>query len=63
MYKGKDGELDATSEGNLFNKTHTNGMQFKPIIFNSNEQLEVLQVFDPSHLMFTNFTGNKVVER
>ena len=34
LHKGLDDELGETSPDNLLNETHTNGMQFKPVVYN-----------------------------
>ena len=34
LFKGKDNELEATGYENLLNETHTNGMQFRPMLNN-----------------------------
>ena len=61
IYKGLDDELAPTSGYNLLNETHTNGMQFKPAVYNSNKPLDKLYVFDPSLLMFISYTKTELI--
>ena len=61
LFKGLDDELEVTSESNLFRDEYTNGMQFEPNIYKDGENHDVLPVFDPSQLMFSNFTRTDYV--
>lgn len=61
LYKGLDDELSPTSVQYLLNETHTNGMQFIPTVYNNNEQLEDLNVFDPYLLRFLSYTKSQTV--
>ncbi len=50
--KGLGDEFAETSVEHEFNLTHTNGMQFKPLVDNFNEELTQLKVFDATNLLF-----------
>ena len=62
IYKGLDDELTPTSGYNMLNETHTNGMQFRPAVYNFNKPLDKLYIFDPSLLMFISYTKGDVID-
>lgn len=60
IYKGLDDELSLTSTEYTFAKMRpTNGMHFTPMIDKGNDSLKNLTVFDPTNLMFSQYSGAK----
>ena len=54
VYKGYSNESNLTHEY-YFNASHTNGMQFMPMIYNGNQYLDALKVFDQGNLMYVSY--------
>ena len=63
MFKGIEDELDESGEQYEFGNDHTNGMQFRPLVDNFNQELSHLHVYDSTNLLLRDYKdGNKVDE-